>query len=180
MADKTLIDVFQHGLAAQKIKELLEIPEIIEGSTAFYNHQAAITDEVPTQLRIFEWHIQGHDDVLIMCDDHAQALLKMTDMPLEMTHMQYPTEHFNKVRSGEIALGLTKSQSETVVLMHKDTVLELLDPLAFYEKQMGDVITRVDKFIQERGMHPQDMAEIMDKLEEEYPASDNNNGLHHH
>ncbi len=103
----------------------------------------------------------------------------MADIPLETTYMQYPTEHFNKVRSGEIALGLTKSQSETVVLMHKDTVKDLLDPLTHYENQMEDVINRVDKFIQQRNLHPQDMADIFDRLEDEYPAPDND-GLHHH
>lgn len=172
MAEKSLLNEFDQSAVAAEIRSLVESATMIEGSNAFYSHQAMLTSQVSAGNMMCEWHVRGKEDVLFMSERHAQALLKTTDMPLVEKFFQYPTKEFEQVRNGEIALGMTKQTTPMVVMMQKQAVLDLIDPAMRYESQMRSVVERVQNFMEERGLDPDAMHEVLDQIEQDYPAND--------
>tara|TARA_R110001592_G_scaffold29350_7_gene106571 strand:- start:15111 stop:15653 length:543 start_codon:yes stop_codon:yes gene_type:complete len=173
-----LIDIFDQSRVADEIRQLSENPTVIEGANAFYSHQALLTNDVSTGQAMCEWHVAGKADVLMMSEKHARALLALSDVPLVENRFQYPTKDFARARTGEIALGMTKENTDMVVMMQKDLVLGLIDPAMRQENQMRALMERMQDFMTERGLSASDMEGVMDQLEQDYPKNDHD-GLDH-
>ena len=166
---KTLMETFDESKVADEIRHLADNPVVIKGANSFYSHQALLTEEVSQGNKMCEWDVVGRPSVLIMSQKHAQALLAFSDLPLVENRMQYPTEDFERARHGEIALGMTKERSDMVVMINKDIVMSLIDPMTRHENEMQNVVQRLQTFMDERDLAPSDIDDILDRLEQEYP-----------
>lgn len=177
---KSLMQTFDESKVADEIRHLTHDPVVMEGANAFYSHQALLTEEVSQGSKMCEWNVTGRPSVLIMSEKHAKALLAFSDMPLVENRMQYPTKDFERARHGEIALGMTKERSPMVVMMNKEIVMGLIDPMARHESEMRGLVERMQTFMDERGFAPSDMDDVLDRLEQEYPKpSDADDSLNH-
>ena len=175
--EKKLIDIFDESAVADEIRHMVENPTIIEGSNAFYSHQALLTDEVSPGNVMCEWQVKGKPDVLIMSEKHAKALLSVSEMPLVENFMQYPTKDFERARSGEIALGMTKVYTPMVVVMQKQAVMDLIDPAVRHENETRALVERIQEIMEERGLSP---SEFKSQLDRDYPKPDEpDEGLTH-
>lgn len=167
---KSLIEEFDDKAVASEVRALVGNAKVIEGANAFYSNQAYLTDHVATGEGMCEWHVRGKEDVLMMSEVHAQALLSVSDMPLVEKFFQYPTKEFEQVRNGEIAMGMTKQTSPMVVMMQKQAVLDLIDPAVHHENETRLLIERIQEFMADRELDHDAMHDLLDKLERDYPA----------
>ncbi len=168
-----LTKIFDRNKVADEIRHFVQNAEVMKGSSSFHSNQKNLTEKVSRGRCMYEWQSKGKEAVLIMSQKHAEALLDTLAIPLVTNRMQYPTKEFEQARSGEIALGMTKENSDMVVMINKQLVIESIDPVANHERNIQIVLERLQNFMSERGYSLEEMMKIIDKLEEDYPKTDN-------
>ena len=167
-----LVNAFDDSTTSDQLRQLVDHSVVIEGSDGFYKNQDNISKDVCGENSIYEWKVQGKSPLLILSERHAESILEITGMPLAKTHMQYPTSKFDDARAGENALCITRERLPNIVMMNKERVLEVIDPLSRHEKERKDVIEKVQSFMNDRNLSSRDMVGILNDMEKLYPASD--------
>lgn len=159
-----LIKEFEKTQLGTTIAKMVQDAEKILGANDFYAKQGRMFETMRKKSGIFEWQIRGEPDVLIMPADYGRALLAHTDMPLVTSHMQYPKKEFTKTRHGKIAYGFEKKSGIVAIMMNKDVVLGLIDPVRAAENEMQKLVGKLGDIMQETGMSAQEILGELEKI----------------
>lgn len=168
--EKSLKAQFAEGRIAQILADKIASADIIDGANAFDRRQHEIFTDIAAGNKVLEWHVKGKNDVLLLSPLYALPLLKVAgNIPLERTHYQYPSDKFNKVRRGGSALGLEKRDEIRVVMMNKQQVLNLIDPLRQHEEELKAVIEKVESLMDKKGLSSEQVIKLLDTENEPPP-----------
>lgn len=169
-----LIAEFEKTQLGTTIAKMVQNAEHIVGANDFYAKQGHMFEAMRKKSAIFEWQVRGEPDVLIMPADYGRALLAHTDLPLVTSHMQYPKKEFTKTRHGKMAYGFEKKSGIVAIMINKDIVLGLIDPVRAAENEMQQLVGRIGDIMQETGMSAQEIMQELEKIKaHQHDESDN-------